>query len=102
MVVRQYDSGFTIRVTVNENAVPVDISTADPIALVFRPPGAAGDRSVTPTFATDGTDGILDYVVAPGLLDRPGNWSVFVRLEYPSGLIVRGQAIALTVEAAPA
>jgi hypothetical protein len=53
MVVRQYDSGFTIRVTVNENAVPVDISTADPIALVFRPPGAAGDRSVTPTFATD-------------------------------------------------
>ena len=99
MNARQFDHGFTIQITVTENAVAVDISTATVLGFTFRPPKGL-DFSRTSAFFTDGTDGVLEYVVQTQDLTIPGQWKVFPVLTFPGGT-VRGTAVDLIVEAAP-
>lgn len=100
MDARQFDSGFIIRITVTENAVPVSISTATTLGFTFRPPRGS-DFTRTPGFFTDGSDGILEYTVQTQDLTTFGQWKVFPVLTFPGGLNVRGTAVDLIVEAAP-
>ena len=98
---RQYDSGFTIRLTIEENASAVDLSTATKTGFTLRAPRGLRELQVSASFFTDGTDGILEYVIQPGELTISGQWQVFPVLEFPGGLNLRGTGVALDVEAAP-
>lgn len=99
MDARQFDSGFTVRITVQENGIAVDVSAAT-VGFTFRPPRGS-DFAVVAVFNTDGTDGVLEYVIQPGELAEAGRWLVFPIVVFPGGLNLRGVGVSLVVDPAP-
>lgn len=74
------DIGTAFRVTLTEDGVPVDISTATLINLILSKP----DESIatkTAVLYTDGTDGIIEYRTVSGDLDQAGKWKAQVYVE---------------------
>ena len=81
---RYGDEGTVIRVTVTEGGAAFDCSTATVKVLRFRKPDGSV-ASVTASFYTNGTDGIVQYTTTTGDLDQVGKWTGQVYLELPSG-----------------
>ena len=77
------DIGTIIRLTVKEDGVAVDLSSATTKELVFKKPNGT-TVSKTALFETDGTDGILQYTTIAGDLDVAGRWKVQANLELAS------------------
>lgn len=78
MAIHTANEGFIIQIDLQE-----DISLATVKNLVFKSPD--GDIfTVTGTFATDGTDGLLNYTVQPGQVDIDGVWRVQPYIEMSS------------------
>ena len=78
------DEGTVLLVTVKENSVAKNISTATTKTVKFTKPG--GDTvSKTLEFVTDGSDGQLDYTFEADLIDEVGKWVGQVYLEMPAG-----------------
>lgn len=77
------DVGTVFRVTITENDVALDISSASVTQFKFQSPGGT-TKTVDAEFYTDGTDGILQYAVVDGDLDEEGTWILQVYLETPS------------------
>lgn len=102
MNARQFDSGFKIRLLITEDgATGLNISTATTKQIVLRPP-KGDDLTKAASFSTDGSDGFIEYTVASGDLNKPGNWKVYAKIVMPSGLDLRSSSVALSVESAPA
>jgi hypothetical protein len=71
------DSGAAIKATIKENNVAVDISTAlTTKRIIFKKPNSGIKLEKDATFFTDGTDGILQYLVESGVLDEAGTWRI--------------------------
>ena len=68
-----------------ENWSPADISDATLLEMVLRKPDKT---TVTKTGAlsTDGTDGLMRYVVEADVLDDDGTWQMQGRVTTPSGV----------------
>jgi hypothetical protein len=78
------DVGTVIEVTVTANLLPVNIANATVKQYLLKSPrGSAKVRNVA--FKTDGTDGQLKYILAPGDIDTYGVWSIQVYIETPNG-----------------
>jgi hypothetical protein len=74
------DVGTVIQHQVLDAGQPLDISQGSGFQLIFKPPSKSSIAvfARTPTFATNGTDGVLQYATQPG--DIPvgsdGLWSI--------------------------
>ena len=82
------DIGTIFELTIEESIDGIDtvvnVSSATTRQLIFRKP----DQSVltkTASFTTDGTDGKIRYVTAPGDIDTAGQWIVQGKVVMPSG-----------------
>lgn len=76
--------GAQIQVTVVEDDVIVDLSTATTKTLYFRKPNGT-TVSKTADFVTDGTDGKLKYVTESAFLDMAGMWNIQAYVQFPGG-----------------
>lgn len=76
------DVGTVFRMTVIEDDVALDISSATVTQFKFKPPEGA-TKVVDADFYTDGTDGILQYSTEADLIDEAGRWILQVYLEMP-------------------
>lgn len=72
-----------LRVTVKESNTAVDVSLATTKEFILRRPDGT-IVSVDPSFASTGSDGILQYQCVDEL-DAPGTWRVQLHLVLPSG-----------------
>ncbi len=76
------DFGQVAQVTFidTDTGQPADISSYNAsVQMVFVDP--AGVETVKlATFATDGTDGVIEYTVEEGLIAQAGNWRVYGRV----------------------
>lgn len=104
------DAGTVFRVTVveqdpakptNPNAkVPVDISGATLLAIIFREPGADGKAlGFDATLTGDGTDGRMEYAAEPGVLSKVGSWKIQGRVVMADGDIFSSEVAAFPVHA---
>lgn len=70
------DIGTALRLNVLDcNDAALDISDATSIDIVLKKPSGT---SVTKTgsFVTDGSDGVIQYVVESGVIDENGSWKI--------------------------
>ena len=75
-----------VRLTVkDETDAVVDLSAAPTIHFIFRKPSGV-KLTRTPSFETDGADGVLTYTFALDELDEEGLWKVQVYVELPFGV----------------
>jgi hypothetical protein len=78
------DVGTVFQRTIMDNDVAVDVSAATVKQYIFvRPDGSK--LTVSAAFATNGTDGVLQYATVSGDLSMPGQWRLQVYLELPAG-----------------
>ena len=74
------DYGTELRITVKDEDVAVDISTAtDTEFLIRKPDGTL--LTVAADFFTDGTDGVLTYTTVEGDTDIVGLYKFQARIE---------------------
>lgn len=79
------DIGTIFEVTLMDDTVIVDISSASSMVIVFEKP----DKTIvnnTAIFSGDGTDGKMQYIIATDTeLDQKGNWKIQGIVELPTG-----------------
>jgi hypothetical protein len=76
------DIGTDLEITVTENSVALDISTAAVRQIILRKPSGAS-LTKTATFSTDGVDGKIYYSTISGDIDIPGIWGAQAYIELP-------------------
>lgn len=69
------DIGTQFIVTIKDDDVAVDLSTATTKQLIFRKPDGT-KLTKNASFVTDGTDGKLKYVSVSGDLNEAGYWKL--------------------------
>lgn len=77
------DFGRPIRVRVTEDGAPVDVSSATTRQIILRrlAPSGTTTRTLTATFTTDGTDGLLQATPdANTILTPTGPWEIQARV----------------------
>ncbi len=80
---REGDIGTPIRVTVTDDGVAVDLSTASVKNIrLIKPDQTVLEKAAS--FYTEGTDGIVTYTTILNDLDQPGRWTVQVYVEMGS------------------
>jgi len=78
---RKYDIGSLIRCTVKENGAIFNASAAIGKTMkLLKPSGAVLERPAE--FATDGSDGVLQYTTVADDLDESGPWTGQVFLDF--------------------
>lgn len=77
------DQGTEFRITITDNDVVVDLSTASVISIIFRKPDDTL-LEVNATLYTDGTDGIIKYNAVDGDIDQSGRWKIQAYVELSS------------------
>jgi hypothetical protein len=73
------DYGWTGKLRMVQDGAAVDISSYTTRQFIFRSPSGTL-KTKTAAFDTDGTDGVLKYVVESGVIDASGRWIVQVRI----------------------
>ena len=80
------DIGTDLRVTITESGAVVDISAAAATAIIFvKPDGST--LEVVADKLTDGTDGILNYQTAAGVIDQIGQWAYRGKVTFSASLV---------------
>ena len=78
------DIGTVIRISVKENGLPFNASSATVKTLkLMKPSGVVVARATT--FESNGADGVLRYATVLADLDESGPWTGQVYLELPIG-----------------
>lgn len=78
------DVGVEFRITLTDNGVVVDISSATILFIFKKPSGTLVNE--TGSLYTDGTDGIAKYVSESGLLDEVGSWKYQIKVTIGSSV----------------
>lgn len=78
------DIGTEFRVTIKDNDVAVDISSATVLNIIFKKPDGT-ELVVNADLYTDGTDGIIYYRVVSGDLDQSGVFKIQAYVEISGG-----------------
>lgn len=78
------DEGTEFRVTVTDDGVAVDLSSATEILFIFRKTDAT-TLEVNGQLYTNGTDGIVFYNTVAGDIDQSGVYKLQVRVTISSG-----------------
>jgi hypothetical protein len=69
---------------VDPNGVSVNLSSATIMTLAIKKPSNVVLHK-TLTFLTDGRDGWVNYVLAPGDIDQPGQYQMQTHITTPDG-----------------
>lgn len=75
------DIGVKFNITVMNGAVPLDVSNANNIYIIFQKPDGS-DLTKTATLVTNGTDGNIRYTSVSGDLDQIGTWQIQARVDF--------------------
>ena len=78
------DIGTEFRITVKDNDVVVNISSATVTNIIFRKPDGSS-LAASAEFYTDGSDGIIYYRAVEGDLDQQGVWKIQAYVEISNG-----------------
>ncbi len=78
------DKGTKFRITVKEDSVVVDISTATTMRIYLKPEGQV-TITKTAVLSGDGTDGKMEYISTSGVISRIGLWKIQGEVVFPSG-----------------
>ena len=77
------DIGVNFNITVMNGLVPLDVSNANNIYIIFQRPDMGGsDLIKTATLITDGKDGNIRYTTVSGDLDQIGTWQIQVKVDF--------------------
>lgn len=74
------DTGSEFRVTITDDDVAVDLSSATTLELIFRKPDGT-ILTVTASLYSDGTDGIIFYNTVEDDLDQSGIYKLEAYIE---------------------
>lgn len=72
--------GMVGQLTLTQDGEAQDISTFTALEFVLKHLDTGNSKTVVAQFATDGTDGVLEYVFEPGDIDAAGRWEVYATL----------------------
>lgn len=75
------DIGVNFNITVMNDTVPLDVSNADNIYIIFQKPDGS-DLTKTAALTTDGTDGKIKYTTVDGDLDQVGTWQIQAKVDF--------------------
>ena len=75
------DVGVNFNITVMNDSVPLDVSNADHIYIIFENP-EGGDSIKNATVVTDGRDGKIKYTTVSGDLDQIGTWQIQAKVDF--------------------
>ena len=75
------DIGVNFNITVMNYTVPLDVSNADDIYIIFQKPDSS-DLTKTAALTTNGTDGKIKYTTVAGDLDQIGTWQIQARVDF--------------------
>lgn len=75
------DVGVKFNITVMNGAVPLDVSNADNIYIIFQKPDSS-DLIKTASLITNGTDGNIRYTTVSGDLDQVGTWQIQAKVDF--------------------
>jgi len=78
------DTGTSIRITIKDDNEIVDISGASLLQVIFAKPDGTRNE-VNGSLYTDGTDGIIEYILADGDIDQPGMYKIQAYVEISGG-----------------
>jgi hypothetical protein len=77
------DIGVKFNITVMNGAVPLNVSNANNIYIIFQKPDIGGSNlTKTATLVTDGTDGNIRYTTVAGDLDQIGTWQIQAKVDF--------------------
>ena len=79
------DVGTRFLITVQDDGVAVDISTATARQINFKKPSSTVLNRAGSLF-TDGTDGKMYYDAVAGDLDEAGDYKIQGKVTFPSGI----------------
>lgn len=89
------DFGWIIKLRLMENGAPKPLQTFTTKQFVFLKSDAT-ELTVTASFVTDGSDGLLQYTVQPGDVNKPGTWRVRARIA-KTGVELTSEPVQFTV-----
>ena len=69
------DYGTVFRVTITDDGVAVDVSSATTKSIIFKPPSGS-KTTKTATFTGSGTDGRIQYTTVAGDINVVGLWYI--------------------------
>ena len=78
------DVGTIFEVTIVDGGKVVDVSGAAVKEIVFKAPSASSVTKAA-AFKSDGSDGVVQYVIAAGDLDEAGFWQIQARVVLATG-----------------
>lgn len=78
------DTGTSIRITIKDDDEIVDISGASSLQVIFAKPDGTKNEVVGSLY-TDGTDGIIEYVLVDGDIDQSGMYKIQAYVEISGG-----------------
>jgi len=78
------DIGTLFKLTLYDRSTIVNLQAATAKTIVFKNPKGI-TTSKTATFATDGTDGIIQYRTVSGDLSVAGKWQIQAVVTFPDG-----------------
>ena len=79
------DVGTSFRAAIkDEDGAVLDLSTSTSLLMWFRRPDLTTFEKEASLF-TDGTDGVIEYVIADGDLDQAGKWKAQGVVGFPGG-----------------
>jgi hypothetical protein len=77
------DIGVNFNITVMNGAVPLDLSNADNIYIIFQKPDMNAATVIkTGSLVTDGKDGNIRYTTVSGDLDLLGTWQIQAKVDF--------------------
>jgi hypothetical protein len=79
------DIGTDFRITIQDcDGDIIDISSATSKTIIFKKPNGSL-LTKDADFVTDGTDGLINYIVSSGDIDAAGSWKIQSQIIMPSG-----------------
>jgi hypothetical protein len=85
------DIGTELRITITDDGVAVDLSTATTLEYLIRKPDGSL-LTVNADLYTDGTDGILTYTTVDGDTDIAGLYKIQAKVTIGSGTFYSSSA----------
>jgi hypothetical protein len=79
------DVGVNFNITVMNDTVPLDVSNANNIYIIFEKPDGT-DVTKTASLINDGSDGNIRYTTIVGDLDQVGTWQIQAKVDFGSSV----------------
>ena len=75
------DIGVNFNITVMNGSVPLDVSNADNIYIIFQKPDGS-DLTKSASIVNTGSDGNIRYTTVAGDLDQVGTWQIQAKVDF--------------------